>query len=324
MKFPFDFSLSLVFRLIFPGMVIAVAIWPLIVTLLGMWGLETDYKIILPVEALIAGWLIVLSDQPIYQLYEGRIGWPGFMRRWGIKCQARRLAKANQRSTDLSLAKDDAAAAEWDLVSLDFPFGEDGQPCAKFPTRLGNLIDGSETYSDYFWKIDSIFYWPRLWTVLDKDLKSSLDEQQAIADGALYVSFALSLSGLVFLGYFAGGLIADHWHRYFDLKNLPSVSWTGLLSLAMFLLAYGIYRLSLFQQRIYGELFKSIFDQHQDKLKFAITGARLALREGTDPQLVNEKHHRVTEKLLRWNLIEPTNEEIMTPQVWKKKRDAKP
>ena len=50
MKFPFDFSLSLVFRLVFSGMVLAVALWPVIATLMKMGGIDHDPKLVIPIQ----------------------------------------------------------------------------------------------------------------------------------------------------------------------------------------------------------------------------------------------------------------------------------
>jgi len=319
MKFPFDFSLSLVFRLVFPGVVLTAALWPVIVTLLKMAGIDHNPQLSLPIAAVIFGWLVVLADQPIYMLYEGRRWWPSKALEFFTAREAARLKFATEKAKELRVKNpDDGAYLEYEIDKLDFPINEKGEYFALFPTRLGNIITAFETYSDTAWGIDSIFYWPRLWVVLDKDTRALLDETQAIADGALYVSFALTLSAMTFILYGVGGFLAfiPKLHR-FDLPHLPAPWWTLLVALILWFLSRIIYWLALSQQRTYGDLFKSLFDQYREKLGFAADAAQVAFSKGNTQQGVLDSKYGVAARYLRWHRILPANyTKSVTPEEW--------
>jgi hypothetical protein len=326
MKFPFDFSLTLVFRLVFPGTVLAVAFWPIITTVLKMAGFIADLKLGIPIAAVVFGWLVVLGDQPLYMLYEGRLWWPKWLEKRGLASQTARLQAAIKRGDELFAAKD-GSWIEYDLKKLDFPIKkETGEYFVKYPTRLGNIIEAFETYSNIAWGIDAIFYWPRLWLVLDKDTRGMLDELQAIADSAFYVSFALLVSVVLFLGYSIGGFLAfiPHWRR-FDLPDLPAPWWTLLIAVCLALASYAVYWLALSQQRSYGELFKSLFDQFRDKLGFVDDAAAIAVTHGTPRQAVLDCKYTVAAMYLRWHRIRPApGASTVTPEAWAKTKAQQP
>jgi hypothetical protein len=49
--------------------------------------------------------------------------------------------------------------------------------------------------------MDSVFYWYRVWISLDKDLKEDIDNRSALADSAVYSSFALFFSSVCWFVY---------------------------------------------------------------------------------------------------------------------------
>src|SRR5689334_14527323 len=100
MKFPFDLSLAFVFRMIFPGVLLAAAFVPLIHTIVQAAGYDVPLDIAFPVEAIVWGWLVVLADQPIYMLYEGRRYWPAPLREFFQAREQRRLDRLRQRAAD--------------------------------------------------------------------------------------------------------------------------------------------------------------------------------------------------------------------------------
>jgi len=323
LKFPFDFSLSLVFRLLFPGMVLAAVMWPVIAVLLSFARVSVDAKLGLPIAAVMFGWFVVLADQPIYILYEGRSWWPAKYRKRAIE----KLSKQLSASSDLAdklYAEGDPRNIEYYIRELDFPLDKDGRPYAASPTRLGNIVEAFETYSNSVYGIDAIFYWPRLWIMLDKDLRNTLDESQAVADGALYVSFSLLLGLPIVFAYAVGGWLSFHpgW-RLFDLPDLPGPFWTSLTFIVMLLLSRATYELCLWQQRVYGDLFRSLFDQFQDKLAFVDNAASIAVALGTNRQLALDNKFGVAALLLRWHRIHPSGEsDTMTPEAWAEKKNG--
>ena len=93
MKLPFAFNLKLVFRLLLPGLLLALGFFPLIKTLLDLaWkGISDVY--IFTLSVIILGWLVVILDMPIYIAFEGRRYWPKFLRNRLVKREIDRLDK---------------------------------------------------------------------------------------------------------------------------------------------------------------------------------------------------------------------------------------
>lgn len=325
MKFPFDFSITLIFRLIFPGLVLAIAFLPLAAYVFHAEKIKIALSTLIPMEAVVFGWLVVLLDQPIYMLYEGRRYWPGFLKRWMIQLQSASLASSLKKSEKLKRGKDSESKKEVDLNKLDFPLGTDGQPTALFPTALGNLLTAYETYPRKNYGIDAIFYWYRLWVVLDKDLRESMDQAQAMADSAIYVSFALSVSAVTFALYALSYWLAPYLAiKPLNLPYLPPPFGSAWISGGLIAAMYLTYRLGLHAQRQYGELFKALFDQFRDKLDFAKDAAELAVQAGAGQPEAIEQPHVVASRFLRYHRIRPLGETTnYTPEAWKAKSGHK-
>jgi hypothetical protein len=328
MKFPFDFSIALVFRLVFPGVVLATVLLPFFLGLFAWIGFkEITATILLPILAVVFGWFIVLSDQPIYMFLEGRRYSPSWLREWMRRGQVRRLEKIKARHARLTEAGKTPEANEVNVGKLDYPINDKGEFHASMPTRLGNLIYAYETYTNTAYGLDSIFYWYRLWLVLDKDLRQALDETQAIADSPVYVCFASYLSAVVVLLYALGGFVAETLHRtLFNLPYLPSPPLTLALSALPLCLGYLLYRVSLFAQRGYGELYKSLFDQFRHKLAFVKGVNQLAVCLGADAAEAADIKARftVTSRYLRWHKIRPPNGKNIAPEQWALQRPPPP
>lgn len=239
-------------------------------------NLAAEYVFI--VGALVGGWVILLSDMPIYMLFEGRRFWPERWHERFMRGEARRLAYHQQRAGALEekAAEADKAgnkeegdkyrlkANEHHLETSHFALDDNRMPKAIAPTRLGNLIGAFEQYPGVKYGLDSVFFWYRIWVSLEKDLRSELDDQQAVVDSALYVTFVLTVSSIICLFY--GAL---EFLRPGALPLLPA--WWSLLlvSLSCLVAARMLYSLSLYAQAQYGELFKAMFDQFRGKLDFS-------------------------------------------------------
>jgi hypothetical protein len=150
------------------------------------------------------------------------------------------------------------------------------------PTRLGNLMYEYELYPSCKYGLDSVFFFYRIWVSIDKDLRDEVDRKQASVDGAVYLSFVLALGGVWFFVWFWTLLVAGSYDRSVE-RLLPwflgfgeSVEfawglpiWANLqLSGICLLLAYGVYRLSLYAHAQYGEFYKALFDQHRSRLQY--------------------------------------------------------
>src|SRR6185295_4167103 len=265
MKLPFDLGVKFIFRLVAPGFVLALGLYPLLAGLRDASGVTAPVEYIFIVSILIAGWLMILLDQPIYMLFEGRRFWPNWIWRFFHWIEQQRLAELILSEDKLYRLAESTEGPKKRLFTKRrleawvqiraFPLDEEqGQYYAPYPTRLGNLLTAYETYPDRRYGLDGVFYWSRIWLRLDKDLREELDTKQAVADSGIYLSFALYLNAVIWGVY---SLWFINQTRVFD--HLPKIIDPQILALAFFLLAYTVYRLSLYGQTQYGEAFKSVF-----------------------------------------------------------------
>lgn len=262
MKLPFTFNIKLVFRLLLPGFIVTTYSFPIIEYFLNLINIPYDKFYIYCFLVLFFGWIIVLLDNPIYMLFEGRRYWPKFIYNFFRTNECDRLHKILiQRHKNIHTNRQKYLEACFELRK--FAIDTDGSYCANFPTRLGNLIDSYEKYPDTRYAMDSIAYWYRLWPLLDNNLKEQIDSQQSIADSGIYASFSLALGGFFCLLYYAlssCGITIVHF-----IQNETILIY---LSIFFYATSYFIYRISLHQQYIYGEYFKSIFDNFRHVFDF--------------------------------------------------------
>src|SRR5258708_34561472 len=92
MSLRFEFGTKLIFRLVFPGAILAAALAPAVHGVLHALNIWIKIEYLLPFEAIAWGWIIVLCDMRIYMLFEGRRYWPHRLRQLLVECQMRRLA----------------------------------------------------------------------------------------------------------------------------------------------------------------------------------------------------------------------------------------
>jgi hypothetical protein len=164
----------------------------------------------------------------------------------------------------------------------NFPMTEEGEYQIQFPSRLGNLLSAYEAYPTRIYGMDSVFYWYRLWLKADKDLREEIDNQQAVADSAVYASIALFIAGGLWLFYALFATIQFHFASFYPglflkipvskvalIQFLPRPPFLWLLSLLFIVMGYLIYRVSYRFHAQFGETFKSMFDisEGDDKSK---------------------------------------------------------
>jgi hypothetical protein len=302
MKLPFEFNIKLIFRLIFPGAILAAAIVPAIYAILQASGIGIRLEYLYPLEVIACGWAVIVSDMHIYMLFEGRRYWPDWIRRLFVSFQKRRLRKLSTLLEKPSIDRRRflEAGVEYSL----YPVDEGGDAYVSHPTRLGNVIDAFETYPMVKYGLDSVFYWFRLWVVLDKDLREEIDMAQSIADSAVYITFVLYLSGLIMLAYACFALTPDWLHRV-QLPFLPGPLETTAIGITCFIIGFLIYRLSLPAHVQFGELFKSIFDQYRSKLNFDdVVHEVYNIMGCTDsPSKTQREKNQIVWRYLRWHLI---------------------
>ncbi|SEH04636.1 hypothetical protein [Candidatus Venteria ishoeyi] len=270
MKMPFAFNLKLVFRLLLPGFVFALALYPLLHSLLNSLGVTLAPETLLTLSSVFCGWLLVVLDMQIYMGFEGRRYWPAPVHNLFIKREQGRLQHL------LAALDKPETAAEASVELRRFPTDGKGEFYAAAPTRIGNLITAYEEYPKRCYGMDSIFYWYRLWLLLDNDLREELDNQQALADSTLYTAVALKICGLAALAYALMQMLNPGSYTY-----LPDSPVLLALAGASWLAAYLLYRLSLHLHAVYGEIFKSLFDSHRGLLDPQVDAAlaEVAARE---------------------------------------------
>ena len=257
MKIPINFSIGLFFRLILPGFLLSVGILPLLQTLLDNLDLSQQIEAVFAVATVGLGWLMIASDMPVYMLLEGRRYWPDWL--WSLLhgAEKRRLGRINQRIDDFYAtdSPSDTVERKYREAGVElrsFPIGPNGEHAPLYPTRLGNTITAYETYSKSRYGLEAIFYWPRIWINLSKELRQDIDDQQALADSAVYATVALLISGMLWL---ALGLTA--------LLGIQVLFPLWLLFVgggALFLMSYPAYRVAVVLNQQFGVIFMSVID----------------------------------------------------------------
>ncbi len=298
MKLPFEFGSKLILRLLLPGTVIGAASLPLALALRDAASLRLDDLTVFAIVSLVFGWIILLSDMPIYMLFEGRRYWPERLRRRGLKREAGRLRRLRTLAENSSLSE--AVRREYQIQRADgYPLGSDSIEEARYPTRLGNLLTAFEEYPQRKYGLDGVFFWHRLWVAIDKDLREELDNAQAIVDGALYLTMSLIVVAMMSFAY---GATAFFWPNALPVLvfSPPALVLCGIVAIAA---SRTLYLLSLYGQRQYGELFKALFDQHRDKLAIQGIVDELAAHFGDEalPSRPERTRNMAAWRFLRWN-----------------------
>jgi hypothetical protein len=257
----------------------------------------------------------------IYMLLEGRRCWPASI--WTFL-----VAQQQKRVDRLCAVEDEAYTAykrgnhRWDELRYleasvelrQYPLVE-GEPRAQWPTRLGNILHAYEEYSERMYGLDSAFFWPRLWLVLDEKTRAEIDDRQALVDSAVYLCFSFALSAIIFTTYVliesCGITIVPHVGVLF---------WMGLV-IASAVIAYTVYRLSLQAYAQFGEMWKSVFDVYHDKIDLKVDEA---LQEWTKTNLLENADRRSRNQII-WRFLHnyrikwPSTGEILTPEDYKRR-----
>jgi hypothetical protein len=327
MKLPLEFGIKLVFRLVFAGVILAAALVPAVHGLVHAMGISIKAEYLLPVEVIVWGWAVLICDMRIYMLFEGRRYWPAWAKKMFMQLEENRLKRLSVllATPNVDRRRYLEAGVEYGL----FPVDEGGDAYVAHPTRLGNIIESFETYPRVKYGLDAIFYWFRLWVVLDKDLREEIDSAQSVVDSTIYVAFALYVAGLVMFSYAAAlslthtGWTSLDWLPAINLPYVPRPTALCALGFACLVAGYLVYRLSLPAHAQFGELFKSIFDQFRSKLVFDDVLEEVG-RTINAPYLFlksRREKNQIVWRYLRWHLIrDEATATNLTVKQWRERQ----
>jgi hypothetical protein len=266
---PAPFSIPVLMNTVLPGLLVVAALYPFAPP---EWqkALSVDVDkswlalAIAMLVVLVAGALVSALNGEFYKIYEGRTSWPGRLSDWAVSRQQNRVDRLYRQAR----AEKEGSPQRYDEIWYQlriYPIDpKTGDVYATHPTLLGNILAAYEKYPYDRYGMDSVFYWPRLWMVVEKDLKEEIGNSWAKADGLLNLSAVSFLAGLLWLGttiLVEAGLLESRWRPVDGF--VPSIE----AFVGWFALGYALYRLSLSFHRKNGEVFKSLFDMYRDKLK---------------------------------------------------------
>jgi|WetSurMetagenome_2_1015567.scaffolds.fasta_scaffold40954_3 hypothetical protein len=265
MKFPFSLSLKLVFRLLLPGFIVMVALFPVVQAIFKYANLDISSETIFSVGIVLIGYLFIIFDMHIYMLFEGRRYLPFYD--CFLKLERRRLYHFKK----LEKKYRNSGEPIYGEISVElrrFPINEKGAFYAKYPTRLGNLLASYEDYPERRYGMDGVFYWYRIWLTLHNDIREELDSRQAMVDSTVYSGVALIINAIILAIYAV--LQANGFSM---VSGLPNALILLVFSISCIMLHYGLYRGSLYLHANYGEAFKSLFDMHKDNVNAMVENA---------------------------------------------------
>ncbi len=261
MKLPFSFNLKFVFRLLFPGFVVSLALFPAIRAICDNLYITIQSEYLITLNTLIAGWFFTVLDMHIYMALEGRRYWPNWLRKLFLRSEEKRLERYWE---EYNKAKETDNRIKYVEISIElrrFPLNASGERIATYPTKLGNLLLAYEEYPLRVYGMDSVFYWYRIWMTIDEDLREHIDTQQALADSSVYMTVALIFTGLILISYGLLQQMGITLIEPFPTSKLLLLS--GVISMG---LSWLLYQISLHLHASFGELYKSMFDMHRDKV----------------------------------------------------------
>jgi hypothetical protein len=264
--------------ILLPGLAVDLALEPItgwLRAVIDMPAPSSLWKIVPPIVVAIAAGLIVSAlNDFTYKVYEARTLWPKWLKRrliQRLKANVDTLEAKRQRIRRTNPDQYD----ELSLLLRDYPvkLGEDNH-VVQSPTLMGNIIAEYELYPKTRYGVDSIFFWPRLWLLVEKDEKERISRTWSTADGLVSLSAVGFLAGL---GWILYAIVDAIWIGYSAIFAHGGSVWSPkawqalIFSLFGLVLGYAFYRVSLLYHRRNGEVFKSLFDLYHRKVFDALT-----------------------------------------------------
>jgi hypothetical protein len=248
---------TFLFRIFFPG-----ALWTILLTPLIKSFATGNFIISISTSILIFGMTVYFLEHHIYWFYEGRMFWLPCFREARKRYYNIRIDKRIVEAKKIKKNNEPLYNEIWNWLRM-FPINSNGERKAISPTRLGNIIQEYELYPWTRYKMDSVFYWYRIWLIIDDKTRKEIDRNWAQADCLLYCSFVFLVSFLIYL-------VLILYCAFFPVQVLifPLPSFAVLIPLLIGSLAgsYITYIISIPWHRCHGEYFKALFDVFREKI----------------------------------------------------------
>jgi hypothetical protein len=255
-----------------------------------------DQLLALTAIAIFIGFILSIIDDTVYQVFEGRKWWPS----WLHNLRTRTWQKHVRKLYDKAQNKSDPLFVEYWSELRQFPVDDENRPTAMRPTRMGNVLAAYEDYPSRRYGMDSVFYWYRLWLLVDKDTREEIDSSWVEGDAMLYMAFAsawlvatyafVALVNYVLPGYPSRWPLNSVFSTFYQsIWPFSSVGTLSPLVGATFLLLVSMIcvRISTPLMVRNGENYKSLFDVYRSRLR--------VLEEGSASE--HERWERLSDRL---------------------------
>jgi hypothetical protein len=201
------------------------------------------------------GVVLLAINYGLYRLFEGYLppaAWLGFAKRF----HQRRL---EQRTVEIDELGEDprVAALTWQL-RMQYP----QRAADVLPTAFGNAIRAFELYPAAMYGADSISVWPRLLSVVSKDVQTLINDAKALVDLCVNLC-ALSLAWFVFA---AGAALLERGAVALPFGAPHAGGTWSVVALVALLAAVASYRCALACVPDWGDTVKSAFDCYLPEL----------------------------------------------------------
>ncbi len=305
------FSSILLLRILLPGLVLWVGLYPLLSSLpfvsevVGLYPVGAATAVL--VGIVFFGLVAYASTLPTYHLLHGEIlPWvTGGLRRWNrarVKDAASAVGRAygDARFDDLGSNERKQIQKLMNYLS-DFPIQKlpDGSTeySVKSATRLGSIIDTYLTYPDTRYGVSGIDFWAHFSHAFPEHVHRDLGRAETLAHGMVMTAAACiaSAASLILLGL--GGFVGILW----PLFTSPLTD-GQLLSLLLLMTASGLLFIALARtaHRQFGRQFRAAFDFYADDFAGWVVAQRMpyesAICKRSD-EIARYSHHLETDEI---------------------------
>ncbi|HEY0004896.1 MAG TPA: hypothetical protein VGB17_08800 [Pyrinomonadaceae bacterium] len=270
-----SFAPALFFRIIIPGLVLAIGLHPFAHTILEehikLGAYPVDGNLLFISEIIFLGLITYAATNRLHSIAEGtKLPYLTIIFYWWNK---RRLRRQSQRLYQLYLGEDSGksdAAAKREILKLtdylnDFPVEvRGGVPTYQIyrHTRLGNIIASYQSYTISRYRIDDATYWHHIRYRMPSDVRGELGGLLSTAEGTVLALVCGWIILLIVLLTEAARQIQVWWPSLaIGQSPIPDSLLRDLLLYAAFIIVLFNF-LARETHRLYGKHFRAAFDTH--------------------------------------------------------------